>query len=105
MKAILKLSCDGVTEDGFVICEKIENDIIDLERAALTKGYGELITYLDSVPKLFDGPCICKTNTITNAIYKIYELGYITERRYNVISHFIKLHFKHGMILRIDVVE
>jgi len=105
MKATLKLSCDGVIDNDFIICESVVNVILDLERAASTKNYSDLITYLDKVPKLFDGPCICKTNTITNTIYKIYELGYVSDAKYRAISHFINLHFKHGMILRIDISE
>ena len=105
MKVLLVLACDGVIEEDFTICPGVENTILDLEKVARTKNYKDLVSYLDKVPKLFEEPCICKTNIITNTMYKVHELGYISERRYNVISHFIKAHFKHGLILKLDVVD
>jgi len=57
---------------------------------------------LDSIPKLFDGPCVCKNNIIMNTLYKIYELGYFTEKQYQALSHFVTAHIHHGITLKID---
>jgi hypothetical protein len=58
MKALLVLKCEGRIDDGFRMCSGVENVILDLEKIELTINYKDLIKYLDSVVKLFDGPCV-----------------------------------------------
>lgn len=84
----------------FHMCSPIENNILDLETVRASENYKELIQYIDRVPKLFEGPC-CKTNLITNAIYKIYEYGYLEERIYKLIAYFYDKHKHCGLILRL----
>lgn len=102
MKAILVLACEGRTDDGFQFCAGVENLLIDLEKITHTENYKALIQYLDRVPKIFDATC-CNNNVITNTVYKIYELGYITEKRYKQIANFYKFHSYCGMVLQAKI--
>lgn len=100
------LGCDGHIdkETRFCMCPSVENIILDLEKVRKTPHYVELIQYLDRVPKLFEGVC-ARSNLITNAIYKIYEYGYIEERLYKYIAYFYSNHKHCGLILYIKPKE
>jgi len=100
MKAFVILACEGHQDKdtGFCLCRGVENTILDLEPIERLDSYRELIQYLDKVPQLFDGVCF-KTNQITNAIYKIYEMGFIPERVYKYIAYFYEKHKHCGIIL------
>lgn len=86
------------------MCPSVNNRVLDLEKIRTSEHYLEIIEYLDKVPKLFDGVCF-KTNLITNAIYKIYEMGFIEQRVYDYISYFYKNHKHCGIILYIEPKE
>lgn len=106
MKAWLVLGCEGHTdkETGFQMCPSVENIILDFEKISKLEGYLDLVQYLDRVPKLFEGVCF-KTNLITNAIYKAYEMDYIPERVYKFIGYFYEKHKHCGLILYIKPKE
>ena len=103
MEAYIVLACEGHTDkdSGFCLCRGVENYIVDLEKISKTEQYLDLIKYLDQVPKLFEGPC-CKINIITNAVYKIYEMGYLDERTYQCIAYFYQRHQHCGRVLYIQ---
>lgn len=100
MKAWLILGCEGHVdkETRFRLCMPVENAILDLEKIRGKEHYFDIIEYLDKVPKLFDGVCF-KTNLISNAIYKIYEYGYIEERLNKYIRYFYEKHQHCGIIM------
>jgi hypothetical protein len=98
MKAHMILGCEGRQDEGFHFCSGVSNIIIDLENIIASENYLELIQYLDNVPKIFDNPCF-KSHIISNTIYKIYELGYISDKKYKYISHFYEMHKRCGLIL------
>ena len=98
MNAILILSCDGRQDDGFKFCEGVENIILDLEEIEPTENYLQMIEYLDKVPKIFDSKCFTK-NIVANTIYKIYEMGYMTEVKYKHVCNFYQFHARCGLIL------
>ena len=91
MKAVVVLFCEGRQDNGFVFCNGVKNIILDLEDIRAHNGYMDILDYLNNVVKLFDGPCF-SLNVITNTIYKLYELGFIDETRYNYITHFYNMH-------------
>lgn len=99
MKCLITLSCEGREDNGFKFCSGVENTILDLDGLEVTENYLDLIKYLDNIPKIFDGPC-CKSHIITNAIYKIYEMGYLEGEIYIRISDFYKFHNRCGLILK-----
>lgn len=104
MKAVITLGCNGRQDEGFHFCSGVSNIIVDLEKITHTEGYKNLIIYLDKVPKIFDNPCFAG-NTISNAIYKIYEMGYLPELKYKFIAHFYDMHKRCGLIMRAEVKE
>ena len=101
MKATIMLECAGREDDGFRFCGGVANTILDLERIAHTENYVGLIKYLDKVPKIFDEPCF-NNNVIANTIYKIYEMGYITDVKYKYIAHFYTFHGRCGLCLKCE---
>lgn len=98
MKALLILGCEGYVEDGFTFCHSVENTILDLEDIENSDDHYDVILYLDQVVKIFDGACN-KYNIITNAIYKLYQMGHIDEKLYQNISFFYRTHAKCSIIL------
>lgn len=98
MNAEIILGCEGRQDDGFVYCNGVKNVIIDLEKLRNSSRYLELIKYLDKVVKIFDGPCV-KPHVITNAIYKLHEMGYIDEDKHNRIANFYKVHRPCGLVM------
>ena len=100
MRALLILGCEGRQDKGFHFCHGVENTIVDFEKWLHKENYLDLIKYLDGVPKLFDAPC-CVHNIITNAVYKVYDMGFLTEHEYDKISHFYKMHLFCGLVLKI----
>lgn len=103
MKAYVVLACEGHQDKdtGFCLCRGVENTILDLEKIERREDYLNLIKYLDRVPKLFEGTCF-KTNIITNAVYKMYEMGFLDERVYQCIAYFYQRHQHCGIILYIE---
>jgi hypothetical protein len=99
MKCIIILSCEGRDDSGFKFCSGVENTVLDLDGLEVTENYLDLIKYLDTTPEIFDRPC-CKSHVISNAIYKMYELGYLDEELYARISDFYKFHGRCGLVLR-----
>ena len=100
MKAQIILGCEGHQDEGFYFCSGVSNNILDLEKVIGTSNYLDLIKYLDGVPKLFDSPCF-KSHIISNTIYKIYEMGYIDDKKYKYISYFYNMHKRCGLFLKI----
>jgi len=84
--------------DGFHFCSGVENIILDLEKIEASPKYVDLIKYLDSVVKVFDGPC-ASNNIIGNALFKIYEMGYVDEKTHKFFSYFWDMHKRCGLIL------
>jgi hypothetical protein len=98
MKAVVVLGCEGRTDDNFSFCKGVSNTILDLEKIRATKNYTSIIEYLNGVVGIFDKPC-CSMNVIANAIYKIYEFGYIDESKYKHITNFYTFHRRCGLVL------
>jgi len=98
MKAVIILSCEGRQDKSFKFCSGVKNTILNLDGLEVTENYLDLIKYLDTTPEIFDRPC-CKSHVISNAIYKIYELGYLDDELYARISDFYKFHNRCGLIL------
>jgi len=98
MNCIILLSCEGRQDEGFKFCVGVENVILDLEEIGTTENYLQMIEYLDKTTKIFETKCF-ERNVITNAIYKIYELGYMTENKYNLMCNFYQFHARCGLIL------
>ena len=98
MKAIILLSCEGRIDNGFRFCSGVENIILDMEAIRTTENYINLVEYLDKIPKVFEAPC-CKTNVISNAIYKIWEMSYMDDELYKRVADFYKFHHRCGLIL------
>lgn len=96
MKANIVLRCDGRIENDFCFCSGTQNVILNLNTIRASSNYIDLIRYLDKVTKIFDGPCF-KLNVISNTIYKIYEMGYITEQLYKHIAFFYQMHKYCGL--------
>lgn len=100
MKANIVLRCEGRTDDGFQFCSGTSNLIVNLEEIRHKENYKNFIQYLDRVPKIFEGPC-CNQNIITNTLFKAYEFGFISEKKYKQLAHFYKFHTYCGMILEV----
>jgi hypothetical protein len=98
MKAIITLKCEGRQDKGFRFCSGVENEILDLEKIEIKENYIDLIKYIDRVTGIFDGPCF-KLQVISNAIYKMFEMGFIDDLTYKYFSHFYEMHKKCGLIL------
>lgn len=98
MKAVIILGCEGFRQKDFLFCPTAENVIIDLEKIENSEGYFDLIKYLDGVVKIFENPCN-KYNIITNAVYKMYEMGFITDKLHEKISLFYNMHKRCSLIL------
>jgi hypothetical protein len=99
MKALIVLGCEGRVDNNFKFCNGVYNIILDLEVIRASENYKSLIEYLNCVVKIFDNPC-CNLNVISNAIYKIYELGYINKEIYDRINNFYNFHRRCGLILQ-----
>jgi len=98
MKATIILGCEGYQENGFHFCDKVENVVLDLEELRNTENYYNLIKYLDRVVKIFEGPCN-KAHIISNAMYKFFEFGYITEKQHYYLAYFYDMHKRCGLIM------
>lgn len=99
MKAVILLICEGREDNGFRFCSGVENLILDLDGLETTENYLALIEYLNKVPKVFDRPC-CKSHAVSNAIYKLWEMGYIDDELYKRVGDFYKFHHRCGLILK-----
>lgn len=95
------LSCDGRQDNGFSFCTGTQNIILDFEKIIHTNNYEDLIKYLDSTSKLFEGICF-NGNIIINTIYKIFELEYINEIFYKQIINYFQWHRQCGICLRLE---
>lgn len=104
MKAELIIACDGKTNDGFILCAGVSNVILDFESTQHLSCYHELINYFDINTGLFNGPCF-SLNKITNALYKIFDLGVITKKQYSVLIQFFQMHKQCGIYLKIHPKE
>ena len=104
MKATVVLKCEGHQLDGFKFCSGVSNTILDLEGKELTANYVNLVKYLDSVVKLFNRPCV-SNNIIGNALYKIYEMGYVDEKMHKYFAAFWGRHKECGLIMEAVVKE
>ena len=102
MKANIILKCDGRQDDGFYFCSGATNIILDLEKVEASENYINLIKYLDGVIKIFDGPC-SRLGVISNALYKIYEMGYMTDKVHKYIAHFYEMHQRCGITLLCEI--
>lgn len=100
MKAVVILGCEGYQENGFYFCNGVENVILDLEIIKNTENYFNLIQYLDKVIKIFDGPCN-KSHLISSAMYKLFELEYIDEKRHHHLAYFYNMHKRCGFLMSI----
>ena len=101
MKAVIVLGCEGHQVNGFEFCYGVKNIILDLEAIRATENYIRLIKYLDETVKIFDASCV-KSHIVSNAIYKMYELGFIDDGLYARISNFSKFHGQCGLILELE---
>ena len=102
MKAYIVLKCEGHQLDGFKFCAGVLNTVLDLELLEATSNYVALIKYLDGVAKLFNGPCV-SANVISNALYKIYEMGYVNEKTHKYFAYWWDMHKRCGPILELVV--
>jgi hypothetical protein len=101
MNAVLIMGCDGRTDDSFQFCSGIRNVILDFSKTTHTANYRTLIEYIDCTSKLFEGPCF-SGNVIMNTVYKLYELGYVSEELYARITHAFQWHKRCGVYLMIE---
>lgn len=106
MKIILILGCWGRNENGFVICDGVSNQILDLTD---NSGRNEDISnYLDSHFKLFDKPLYSNVHT---AIWNIQEKFSIKgkpvfeKRAFSWMEEFCLMHAKCGLFLRLELIE
>lgn len=99
MKATIALACEGRQDKGFILCNGAENVILDLEQIEFSEDYENLLEYLDKVVGIFDKPS-CKNGHIGNALYKIYQYGYVNDEEYKFISHFYRMHEICGLVLK-----
>jgi len=97
MKAYIVFGCEGREESELILCSGIKNILLDLEGIERTENYLDLIKYLDFI-KIFDKSCF-KTNVITNAICKIYEMGYMNDKKYEKLAYFYNMHRICGLSL------
>lgn len=102
MKAVIILGCNGRQDNGFCFCTGVNNVLVDLEKIVHTANYKDLIRYLDKVPKIFDNSCFL-SNIISNAVYKIYEMGYLSDIQYKFVSHFYDMHKRCGLVMKAEV--
>ena len=92
MDAELHVGCEGYINEGFTFCKSIQNLLLDLSKIKHTDNYLTLIKYLDHI-KLFEKPCI-NSNVVLSCMYKVYELGYITENKYKLVCAFCQQHLR-----------
>src|SRR5271157_1367366 len=102
MKAVIILKCEGHQLNGFKFCSGVENIILDLEKIEATANYVSVVKYLSDVAKVFDGPC-ATMNIISNAVYKIYELGYMTDKMHQSFSYFWNMHKRCGLTILAEI--
>ena len=100
MKTTIIFGCDGRQEEGIVFCNGVQNEILDLENIVVNEQRVILTEYLTKTVKLFSSPCF-NTNLITNTIYKIYELGIFSDKKYKYLVHFFNLHKQCGPYLKV----
>jgi len=100
MKALVILGCEGNYLNDFCFCTGAENVVLDLEKIENTDNYFSVIQYFDGVVKIFEEPCN-KAHIISNAIYKLYEFGYLKEDFYKQISYFYDMHRRCGLLLSV----
>lgn len=104
MKAVILISCEGYQENEFHFCNKVENIVLDLETIQNTENYFNLIQYLDKVVKIFEGPCNT-SHIISSAMYKLYEFGYIDDKKHHHLAYFYNMHKRCGLLLKILLKE
>ena len=102
MEAVISIGCEGRQDSGFVFCRGAENIILDLDKHKYSENYSQLLEYIEKVAKLYEGPC-CKQNVVMNALYKFYQLDYLSELQYKYISYFTQMHKMCGIILKVKV--
>ena len=102
MNCILTLGCDGRIDEDFRFCSGVNNILLDFSIIPHTANYPDLIKYLDINSKLFEGPCF-STNIISNTTHKLFELGYLTESKYNLTVQFFQFHKRCGLWMKIKI--
>jgi hypothetical protein len=106
MKIVLVLGCWGRKESGFVICDGVSNQILDLTDK--TTRNIDISNYLDSHFKLFDRPIYSNVHT---AIWNIQEKFSIRgkpvfgERIFRWMEEFCLMHAKCGLFLRLELIR
>lgn len=106
MNIIVVIGCWGREEDGFVSCNGVSNEILDL-----SKGSGrntKISNYLDEIYKLFDKPLYNNVHTaIWNIQEKFSEKGnpVFKEGLFKKIEEFCLSHHKCGLYLRLKLEE
>lgn len=101
MNGVLVMGCEGRVDNGFVFCSSVQNIILDFSDIQHTANYKQLIEYLDTVSKIFEGP-IFNGNVMMNTIHKIWELGYVSEELYKRTIDLYNWHKRCGIFLRLD---
>lgn len=98
MKRFLKLGCWGYKREGLVVCQGVENTVLDLTKS--TENNLDVIKLLDDNYKLVRKPLYSNIHT---ALFKIQDrYGPFNEIYFRVIEEFCILHKKCGQYLKIE---
>ena len=106
MKLFLILGCWGREENGFTICNGIENRIIDLTKK--TTQNVEIVNLLDSNYFLFDRPLYKNVHTaLWNLQEKCSKIGcpVFGQQLFKNMEEFCISHKKCGVFLRLKMEE
>lgn len=98
MNAELILKCEGRVVNNLLFCSGVENVILDLAEVYRKDHYLKLLDYLANVSRIFNKPCF-DPNIISNTLYKIYSLDFWTQKEYEVICNWVRLHRPCGVML------
>jgi len=98
MNILLALGCHGLEDDGFVQCNGVCNNVLNISK--LDKNtYDKVTNFLDNAADLFNNPCIehNKCVNIITFLYRDYKV--ISERDLYKIQLFIKNHKQCGIFI------
>lgn len=105
-RAYLVLGCYGRAENGFKLCQGVDNRILKLDESLVN--FNGVMDYLDAV-KLFDRPMLDQ-NAIRHLVYnlqdrfdqKIKRLW--TDHEFNLIERFMHMHKPCGLYSQVILV-
>lgn len=102
MKVFLVLGCNGYEEDGFSLCGRIKNYILDI--STNTEQNIKISEHLEKIG-LFDQPIYKNARTILYTLQNKFSFKgpVFSERKFKLMEHFCIMHKQCQVYLAVEI--